>query len=111
MKRYKLFFKEMSEPNISFIRSSVKKEIDEAKKRLRSNRDMKDYYRAYIDYLAAYDNNDISPVEVAEKAKDRLDIHDDSEDAAEIQAAQFIIQVVRKAIESVQVKRYNRFYE
>jgi len=97
--RYKRFFSEMCPPNVTYIKTTVKNEIKQALLRLKSDSEHKEYNKAYKNYLEEYLDNGISPADVAELAIRKLDLYDDSSEAGEIEAAKYIINVVRKSIE------------
>lgn len=99
MKKYIRFFTEMSPPNFSFIKSSVEKEANKRKMLSRTNRELKVYHLAYRDYLIDYLDGKVSPPEVAELAKNKADVDDNSYESAQIDASQFIMNIVRKSIE------------
>lgn len=99
IKPYKRFFTEMSPPNVTYIKLTIKDEIKKADLRLRSDREHKDYHRSYKNYLEEYYDGEISPGDVAERSYKKVGIYDDSPSAGEIEAARFIMNVIRKSIE------------
>jgi hypothetical protein len=100
IKKYIRFFTEMSPPNFSYINNSIEKEIDNSALRIRSDRENKEYHKAYRDLLQDYLDGDISPSDVADLSKENYDENDNySKDEGKIVASQFIMKIVRKAIE------------
>jgi len=91
-------FEEMSPPNVSLILHKVHKAIDEMKRRMKSDREHKDYFLGYIDYLNSYLNGDINPGEVAEMARNKSDIYDDSSESGKVDASHYIMKIVRDSI-------------
>jgi hypothetical protein len=98
--KYKRFFTEMSPPNFSYIKSSIEKEIDNANLRIHSDRENKEYHKAYRDLLQDYLDGDIAPSDVAGLSKENYDEDNVySKNEGKIVASQFIMKIIRKAIE------------
>jgi len=94
MKRYKRYFSEANEFNVTKIKSIIKNEIREANLRLRSDREHREYNQAYIDYLEDYIHNSISPRDIANLASKKTDVYDDSPEAGQIEASKFIMDII-----------------
>ena len=97
MEKYKRFFSEMSLPNITYIKLAIKNEIKKADLRLRSDREHKEYNKAYRDYLSNYFDGDIDPSDVAELASNKTNTYDDSPEAGRIEAAKFVINLIKNS--------------
>ena len=91
-------FEEMSPPNVSLILHRIHKAIEEMKRRMKSDREHKEYFLGYIDYLNSYLNGDINPGEVAEMARNKSDIYDDSSESGKVDASHYIMKIVRDSI-------------
>lgn len=94
MKRYKRYFSEANDFNITRIKSVVKNEIRKANLRLRSDREHIEYNQAYIDYLEDFISNHISNKDVANLAFNKTDVYDDSSEAGQIEASKFIMDII-----------------
>lgn len=94
MKRYKRYFSEANDFNITRIKSVVKNEIRKANLRLRSDREHIEYNQAYIDYLEDFISNHISYKDVANLALSKTDVYDDSSEAGKIEASKFIMDTI-----------------
>lgn len=91
-------FEEMSPPNVSLILHRIHKAIEEMKRRMKSDREHKEYFLGYIDYLNSYLDGDINPGEVAEMARNKSDIYDDSSESGKVDASHYIMKIVRDSI-------------
>jgi len=94
MEKYKRYFSEANDFNITRIKSVVKNEIRKANLRLRSDREHIEYNQAYIDYLEDFISNHISHKDVANLAFSKTDVYDDSSEAGQIEASKFIMNII-----------------